>query len=439
MQRTLIHTTLLASALACGIALAAPAQPNARGEKEKELAAAREQLQQAAKRVAALSRELGRPGDGAFVFEHRFASKPVLGVLLDEDAGRGVRIVGVTPESGAAAAQLATGDRIVEVDGKPVTGATGAERLERLRAMLDRLEDGKPVRIGFERGGRTAVASVTPRQAAPLTLHGEDGSSSSPRGDVKLLMGADGRYALEAKEVIHRPAPGQPLRIEYGPVTDEKGRVIREARVEVHPPMRPAGPGAAGPGIDRDVLREVVRIARDAPCKDGQDCRTIALSEAFRWNGLNLASVDARLGRYFGTDSGVLVVSAGPELAGLQSGDVIRRVEGQAVRSPREVMDRLRGKPEGETVAIEVLRDRRTTTAQLKAPKAMRIPLPPPPPATAPLPPAPPAPPAANAPPAPPAPPTAFEFDGGAARVAIVRAPAAPRPPRAPAPLQRID
>ena len=44
------------------------------------------------------------------------------------------------------------------------------------------------------------------------------------------------------------------------------------------------------------------------------------LAEAFRWNGLNLASVDAKLGRYFGTDRGVLVLSSGPDLAGLQAG-----------------------------------------------------------------------------------------------------------------------
>lgn len=431
MQRTLIHATLLASALACGIALAAPAQPDARGAKEKELAAAREQLQQAAKRVAALARELGQPGDGTFVFQHSFARKPVLGVLLDEDTERGVRIVGVTPDSGAAAARLGSGDRILDLDGKAVAGATGAERLERLRAMLDRLEDGKPVRIGYERGGRAAVASVTPRQAAPLTLHGEDGSASSPRGDVKLLMAPDGRYTLEAKEFIYRPAPGQPVRVEYGPVTDEKGRVIRERRVEVHPPMASGRPdGGPAPGIDRDVLREVVRIARDAPCRDGQDCRVVALSEAFRWNGLNLASVDAQLGRYFGADSGVLVVSAGPELAGLQSGDVIRRVEGDVVTSPREVMDQLRGKPEGAAVTMEVLRDRRTVTAQLKAPKALRIPLPPPPAATpsAPAPPAPPAPPRETAPPPP----------VGVATFRIV-APSVAAVPRPPVAIPRVD
>src|SRR3546814_7211570 len=60
----------------------------------------------------------------------------------------------------------------------------------------------------------------------------------------------------------------------------------------------------------------------DLACK-GKDCGTPALMSAFRWNGLNLATVDKQLGRYFGTDHGVLVLSNG-ELAGLHAGDVIQ-------------------------------------------------------------------------------------------------------------------
>ena len=93
------------------------------------------------------------------------------------------------------------------------------------------------------------------------------------------------------------------------------------------------------------------------------------LSEAFRWSGLNLASVDAQLGRYFGTDKGVLVLSAGPVLEALQAGDVILRVDGKAVATPREVMDALRGKPADSTVPVDYLRDRAPGSAKIKVPE----------------------------------------------------------------------
>lgn len=382
--------SLIAVALGSLVTFAAAAQSDERASREKELEAARAQLQQSARRVAELSRELGRPGDGPVMFEQRMLSKPVLGVLLDMDDERGVRVSGVTPESGAAKAGLRSGDRIVSIDGTAVSGATGAERLEKLRAMLDGPQAGAPVRVGYEREGRTATASVTPAKAAPIALFDIRADGAAP-GPHRRISGPAGDGAGRRRIEI-QAAPGA---IEHG----EDGRIIRRVILDGAPgkdgETRAFAFGA--PGIAPEVHREVIRLARDPQCKDGQDCRALALAEAFRWNGLNLASVDAGLGRYFGTRDGVLVISAGPELAGLQSGDVIRAVDGKRVTSPREVMDVLRGKSEGATVAVEYLRDRQVGTTQIKAPKAMRIPLPRAPRAPA----APDAPPASAAPTAP--------------------------------------
>ena len=100
------------------------------------------------------------------------------------------------------------------------------------------------------------------------------------------------------------------------------------------------------------------------------------LAEAFRWNGLNLAAVDAQLGRYFGTSEGVLVLSTGKDLEGLQAGDVIRRIGGKAVTNPREAMEALRAQPAEGKVAVEYLRDRTSATAQVSVPKALPFTLP---------------------------------------------------------------
>jgi hypothetical protein len=155
------------------------------------------------------------------------------------------------------------------------------------------------------------------------------------------------------------------------------------------------------PSIAPDIRREIIRLGPGGDCK-GEHCKIPVLAEALRWNGLNLASVDPALGRYFGTDRGVLVLSTGPELASLQPGDVVRSVAGKPVASPREVMDALRGRETGSKVAVEYLRDRKPATAQLTVPEPMRfrIPAPPAPPAPpVPAAPAPPPPPAAPPPP----------------------------------------
>lgn len=393
MHARTVCTSLLAAALAGALAFSARAQSDERAAKEKELDAAREQLEDAARRVARLSRELGEPG-GVYVFDRRALQRPVLGVVLEADATRGVRISGVTPDSGAAAAGLRAGDRIVAVDGNAVTGNDGTTRLASLRRALAGLKAGKAVTLGIERDGRASTVQVTPGDGPPVTFFDDEGGESRAFGDVRFV-GGPGEPALEAERFVYRPAPGKPVVIVR---RDAKGKVI-ERRV------MPAPPGTAP-----QAHHGLHGMPSDDACRDHRGCRHLALAEALRWNGLNLAAVDASLGRYFGTTSGVLVVSAGPELAGLQSGDVIRSVDGRVVRGPREVMDVLRTKPEGSSVRVDYLRDRTPGTTQLKVPKAMRFPLPAPPPP----PPAPPAAgrpsaapvPPADAPPPPPAPPT---------------------------------
>lgn len=165
------------------------------------------------------------------------------------------------------------------------------------------------------------------------------------------------------------------------------------------------------PFVAPQVRSELIRLDCD---EDDDDCRLPALSEAFRWNGLNLATVDAQLGRYFGAQRGVLVLSTGPELSGLQAGDVIQRIDDKAVNSPREAMAALRGKAADSRVGVTYLRDRKVATTQVTVPRTamLRIPRPPMPP----VPPVPPMPPASAKPPAPPA---------------VPAPPAAPKPPQA--------
>jgi len=141
-----------------------------------------------------------------------------------------------------------------------------------------------------------------------------------------------------------------------------------------------------------------------------------ALNLLTPWWGLNLAPLNPDLGGYFGTDKGVLVLSADADAyKGLKSGDVLQDVGGHAVNRPEDALRLLRDAPAGSEVKMQVLRQRKPVTLSLKAPEFKGIFVPPPPPA-------PPAPPAMPAPPAPPTP------------AALPTPRAMPAPPAPPAP-----
>jgi len=130
------------------------------------------------------------------------------------------------------------------------------------------------------------------------------------------------------------------------------------------------------------------------------------------WWGLNLASLNADLGGYFGTDHGVLVLSTDDSLKQLKSGDVLLNVDGSKVERPEDAFRLLRERSPGSEVKVQVMRQHKPLTLSMKTPefKGIFVPAPPAPPAppvapTSPLPPAPPTPRAAPPPPPPPAPP----------------------------------
>lgn len=124
------------------------------------------------------------------------------------------------------------------------------------------------------------------------------------------------------------------------------------------------------------------------------------------WWGLNLASLNADLGSYFGADQGALVLSSQPgRYPGLKAGDVITSVDGTEVQEPEDVMRALSARPDGESVQLVVQRHGKAVTVNMKVPPLNALlPPPPPPPPAPPAPPPPP--PAPRAPPAPPVPQT---------------------------------
>lgn len=321
-----------------------------------ELRSAMRELEQAQQRVAEVAARLHVPapnvGPNDKIVMRKVIRKPVLGVVLSPDPGGGVRIAAVTPGSAAAKAGLRAADRIVAVDGQAFPATQDDERLKQAQQKLVHLKTDKPVKLDVLRDGHRRSISVQPEIGENvMVFDNTDGSQMMSPGNV----------------VIHRGHDGTPITITF------------------------QGP-AAGPQISE----EIIKLGPDR-CQ-GDQCRLPLLSEAFRWNGLNMASVDKQLGRYFGTDRGVLLLSIPDELGDLQAGDVVTRVDGKSVATPREALDAIHGRPAGTPVKVDYLRDRKAQVAEVILPMRQALPLPP-------LPPPPPAPAAPAAPPAPPPPP----------------------------------
>lgn len=376
---------LLCAALALLLGTAAHAQD---AGDDNALAEARAELTRAAARVAELSEE--RIADDARIGElrQRLAGRPVLGVLLAPDPQAGVRIAGVTPGSAADEAGLRSGDRLVSIDGTRILGSSGELRAANARKLLGRLSADAPVRLGYERDDRAATVAVTPRVGrGAVLLRDTDLSEALLAARTQASEGL--RQATAAMRNVQMPdiAAEVQAALAASDISAEVQAALAETNIAAE--VRAA---LAGSGLSADC--------------DGEDCAPPMLLSAFRWNGLNLATVDPQLGRYFGTEHGVLVLSSG-ELGGLQAGDVIQRIDGRAVRTPREVMAALRDKPADAKVSVTYLRDRKSASTQITVPRLRPLHIPAPP-----------------APPRPPKPPAAPD----------ARAPEAPPPPKPPAP-----
>ncbi len=348
------HPLTGALCIALTLALANPALAQSTAPtpaQRKQLDAARAELDRASAHLAELSRKYGAGVTGPVWVHEQDTKTPVIGVLLAPDTTAGVRIAGVTPGGAAADAGLKSGDRLLAVGGHALLGSDADLRLENAKRLLSGLDEKSTVKLDYLRDGRKRTLSLTPRLGENMVFLSRGMHDMQFGGDLKVMHLPDGAYSIGGD------------------------------RLERLPPI------ASG------QRHPIVRITTDKDCR-GPDCTQFpVLAEALRWNGLNLASVDSRLGHYFGTDKGVLVLSAGKDLPGLQPGDVIHRIDGKAVGTPREAMDSLRGRETGSRVAVEYLRDRKTATTQIKVPESRPFPPPPPPPPVPPVPPAPPAPP----------------------------------------------
>jgi S1-C subfamily serine protease len=87
------------------------------------------------------------------------------------------------------------------------------------------------------------------------------------------------------------------------------------------------------------------------------------------WGDMELVSLTEDLGRYFGTKDGLLIVRAPvDENLKLRDGDVIQRIDGREPKSVSHAMRILGSYQGGETLEIEIMRDKKRQTLEVEMP-----------------------------------------------------------------------
>ena len=203
--------------------------------------------------------------------------------------------------------------------------------------------------IGVSPGGAAAEAGL--RAGDVITaVNGEAlGAESSSAANEKLL---DFMSGVETGDVID---------VEYL-------RAGRSENVEISPqPMSPWAFGSFDP--DTDFSISLPSVAPDAPRAAGS--RFVFVGGAQAWGDMEMVKLTEGLGRYFGTDEGLLVVRAPKEEAfGLEDGDVILNIDGRTPNSVSHAIRILGSYQEGENLEIRIMRDQRAQTLDIEMPQA---------------------------------------------------------------------
>jgi membrane-associated protease RseP (regulator of RpoE activity) len=134
--------------------------------------------------------------------------------------------------------------------------------------------------------------------------------------------------------------------------------------------------GATFLGMNQPFVAPLPPLPPGAP--DGPHIRTFGPVMIHGPLGdMELATLTPQLGRYFGTDKGVLVVRA-PKDFKLEDGDVILAIDGREPNSGSHATRILASYQPGEKVSIKVMRQQKTMNVDTTLPERHTLDLPPP-------------------------------------------------------------
>lgn len=264
------------------------------------------------------------------------------------------------------------------------------ERLPRIAQVERRFEYSKKPRIGITIDGDDKPGAVQGIEISGVTPESAADDAGLRAGDIITsvndeTMQADSRMAANKRllEFMDGVEEGDVLEIEYL-------RNGNEGVVELSPRVTEMHVFAWAPDAEKLHIPNAPGLAFP-PKSVGQ----FSLQYGFpfagtAWGSMELVELNEGLGRYFGTDKGLLVVEA-PDAAelDLQDGDVIQSIDGREPKDVRHAMRILSSYQSGESLKLGIMRDKKKRTIEIEVPADHRGSLfapPPASPASAPLP-----------------------------------------------------
>jgi C-terminal processing protease CtpA/Prc len=244
------------------------------------------------------------------------------------------------------------------------------ERLPTIADFRKRIEivaSDKP-RLGVTIGGGQkdgAVKGVPISGVTPGTAAAEAGLRA---GDIITSINGESLGAPSAEQAterlldfMHGVESGDSLQLGY--LRDGKS-----GEVEVEPkPVEPQVFAFAGDG--RGFRVPAVPGFESFPQAPGAPHPMVFHWSSDGWGDMELVELNEGLGRYFGTDEGLLVVTA-PETTALQlqDGDVIQKIDGREPTSVRHALRILGSYQAGESLQLEIMRDKKRRTLDVEIP-----------------------------------------------------------------------
>ena len=238
---------------------------------------------------------------------------------------------------------------------------------------------GKP-RLGVTVGGNEQQGPVDGVNVLGVSPGSPADEAGLRAGDVITAVNGESMSADDGTEANRRllelmrgVEEGDKLNVEY----------LRDGNVgtvEVEP--RILGPHVyawAGDGEDFEVEMPPLDVMPEAILK----YRYSAPLYGSSWGDMELVELNEGLGRYFGTGTGLLVVSAPrSDALQLQDGDVIESIDGREPKSVGHAMRILGSYQAGEKLELGIMRDKRRQTLNIEIPddrSSMLLPAAPPP------------------------------------------------------------
>ncbi|MDH3338857.1 MAG: PDZ domain-containing protein [Gammaproteobacteria bacterium] len=245
------------------------------------------------------------------------------------------------------------------------------ERLPELREMEHRIEiinDDRP-RLGVNIGEDKSSGPVEGVRILGVTPGSAADDAGLRTGDIITAINGETLSADEPREATRRIMDFM-AGVEQGDVLDVE--YLRDGKV---------GSVEIEPRAVEMRAHEFRGFPRDFSMPSMPEMGlTPEMAEKFRhkflhswsgnaWSDMELVELNEGLGKYFGADSGVLVVSA-PESDTLQleDGDVIQKIDGREPTSVRHAMRILSSYQAGESLEIEILRDKKKRTLEIEIP-----------------------------------------------------------------------